>query len=91
MQKALPLTLLLTLSVFLAGCEKTSETHALDAQEHRKNSQEDLAQGKPEEAATENAKAEKDRAESRAAAANEDRNAAPESAVPDYLKSDRKS
>jgi len=82
--------LALTLATTLAACDKTSEDHARDAQAHAQNAQEQAAQGQVHRATQEQAKAQEDRAQANAAAADEGRNAPPDSAVPGYIKAPEK-
>ncbi|MDR6236190.1 hypothetical protein [Pseudomonas oryzihabitans] len=86
MSKFILPTLLIAVATALAACDKTSEDHARDAQAHSQNAQESAAEGKVQRATQEQAKAQEDRSQANAAAASEGRQAAPDSAVPGYIK-----
>lgn len=91
MSKLLLPALLLAVATTLAACDKTSEDHARDAQAHSQNAQESAAAGKVQRATQEQAKAQEDRSQASAAAAEEGRHSPPESAVPGYIKAPDKS
>lgn len=86
MSKLLLPAFLLAAATTLAACDKTSEDHAREAQAHAENAQDHAAEGKVQRATQEQAKAQEDRSQANAAAANEGRQAPPDSAVPGYIK-----
>lgn len=86
MSKSFAFSFVLLSAFTLSACDKTSEDHARDAQSHAQNAQEYREAGKNVKAGKESTEAKQDQSQANAAAANEGRNAPPDSAVPGYIK-----